>query len=214
MFFVSCPPDKGGRGVCSDFSEANPPFATETGEPPPLSGGFSDAFLRRSMRNLNRNGLIKLSESSFLRSSIPATASNPKGLPSTLVNLCTSTAGGASDSDFASPVFGGVLIPVVFTGIVGEVFVPSFSSKDFIISAAFATESHISERDVSRVFISLFFQSLVTYHFSSGEFVMASKNASKPEGSFGGVGIRIRNYELKVKRTRSMKVTLVFLYSF
>ena len=193
MFFVSCPPDKGGRGVCSDFSEANPPFATETGEASPLSGGLSDAFLRRSMRNLNRNGLIKLSESSFLRSSIPATASNPKGFPSTFINLWTSIAGGVSDSDFTSPVFGGVLIPVVFMAIGGGVFVPSFSSKDFIISAAFATESHISARDVSRVFISLSFQSLVTYDLSSGEFVIASKNASKPDGSFGGVGIESKN---------------------
>ena len=69
--------------------------------------GSRDFFLIFSTMNLNLSGLMKLSWSSCLRLSIPATASNPKGLPSTLVNLCTSR-GGTAFVSHGFPVLGGL----------------------------------------------------------------------------------------------------------
>lgn len=156
---------------------------------------FEDfSFRSFSMRNLNLRGLMKLSRSSSFRSSIPATASNPQGFPSTFVNRCTSTAG-LDSSSFALPVFGGVFPTHPQRGLAfpdgGGLPVPSFSSKDCIMLDAFSTHACISVRDFSRSSREPHFQSLFIVSRNSLEFVSVWKKASKPV-LFGEVGINLK----------------------
>ena len=143
-----------------------------------------DSFFSFSTKNLNLSGLIKLSLSSSLSESMPATASNPQGFHSTRVKCCTSTAG-FSVSSFAFPVFGGV-VPELFVQIEAlfPIFfassVANFSLREFIMLDAFSTPDCISRRDFSRRSIESHFQSFVTADLNSGEVVTAWKKASKP----------------------------------
>lgn len=91
---------------CSAFSHvgARSPISRSAGS---VEMTVVDFCLIFSTRNLNLSGLMKLSLSSCLSPSIPATASNPKGFPSTLVNLSTSR-GGMTFVSHGFPVLGGV----------------------------------------------------------------------------------------------------------
>ena len=130
---------------------------------------------------------MKLSLSSRLSASIPATASNPKGLPSTLVNLSTSR-GGMTFVSHGFHVFGGVHVrgsPVSPQFHFGdppslERGFENWESKDFMIPEAFSTQACISRSDFSSASMESHFQSLVTIHWNSGEVVTAWKKASNP----------------------------------
>ena len=141
-------------------------------------------FLSFSTMNLNLRGFMKLSLSSFLSVSIPATASNPQGFHSFRVKCCTSMAG-FSVSSFAFPVFGGMasgvqLFLCVSFHLAARSSVANFVFSSFIMFDAFSTPDCISRSDFSRASIESHFQSFVTTDLNSGDVVIAWKNASNP----------------------------------